>query len=130
MQTLQQHQLVGLRGDGVRQRGADPALGGPQPQADGEGSQCRERLFDHCVHVVGASGEGQPEALWERRSQETCGRWREEGGGGGTVISDEEVVGESKRSKHLFSFQRWGVNFAVFQIFHVFFPPSADRSLV
>lgn len=71
VQALQQHQLVGLRGDGVRQRGPDPALGGPQPQADGEGPQGGEGLFHHRVHVVGPSGEGQPEALWERRSQDT-----------------------------------------------------------
>lgn len=71
VQTLQQHQLVGLRGDGVRQGGPDPSLGGPQPQADGEGPQGGEGMLHHRVHVVSPSGEGQPEALRERRSQDT-----------------------------------------------------------
>lgn len=72
VQALQQHQLVGLRGNSVGERRPDAPLRGPQPHAEGEGPQLRDRALDHGVHVVCPSWEGQPEALWEGESQHTC----------------------------------------------------------
>lgn len=81
VQALQEHQLVGLRGNSVRERRPDAPLGGPQPHAEGEGPQRRNRALDHGVHVVGPSWEGEPEALWEGGSQHTCreaaGMWNQ-----------------------------------------------------
>lgn len=81
MQALQEHQLVGLRGNSVRERRPDAPLGGPQPHAEGEGPQRRNRALDNGVHVVGPSWEGEPEALWEGGSQHTCreaaGMWND-----------------------------------------------------
>lgn len=72
VQALQEHQLVGLRGNSVRERRPDAPLGGPQPHAEGEGPQRRDRALDNGVHVVGPGWEGEPEALWEGGAQHTC----------------------------------------------------------
>lgn len=72
VQALQQHQLVGLRGNGVGERRPDAPLRRPQPHAEGEGPQLRDRLLDQGVHVVGPSWEGQPETVWEGGSPYTC----------------------------------------------------------
>lgn len=72
VQALQQHQLVGLRGNSVGERRPHAPLRGPQPHAEGEGPQLRDRTLENSVHVVGPSWEGQPEPLWEGGSQRTC----------------------------------------------------------
>ena len=67
---LYQHDLIGLPGHRVRERGADARRGaGPQPQADGEGVQLGQRLLDLAVQVVRAEGEGHFEGI--RRLEST-----------------------------------------------------------
>lgn len=72
MQALQQHQLIGLCGDSVGERRPNAAPRRPQPHAEGEGPQLRDRVLDDGVHVVCPSWEGQSETLWKGGSQHTC----------------------------------------------------------
>lgn len=61
---LQQHDLVGLAGDGVRERGAEPRQGlGLQPHADGEGVELRQALLHAGVHVVVLHWDGHLEGV-------------------------------------------------------------------
>lgn len=66
MQALQQHQLVWLLRNSIRQRRPDASFCRPQPQAEGEGPQLWDGMFHNSIHVVCPCWEGQSVALWER----------------------------------------------------------------
>lgn len=71
---LDQHDLVGLSGHRVRERGADARRGaGAQPQADGECEQFGQRLLDLAVQVVSAERERHFECI---RGLERTVAWR------------------------------------------------------
>ena len=130
VQALQQHQLVRLRRNGVRQRRADPALRGPQPQADGEGPQRRDGVFHNGIHVVCPSWEGQSVALWEGMSGDTWVKSRKRAWAWKQRIEVQRELTSLIRQKdqidlyflHIKTseFLKQGIDFIVFLIFFPF----------
>lgn len=70
---LQQHDLVGLGGDRVGERGAEPRQGlGLQPQADGEGIELWQALLHAGVHVVVLHRDSHLEGIRRIVAWSTC----------------------------------------------------------